>query len=150
MLINRFKRIKRLFLFTFAVILTPANLSAKQCSLAVTSLDFGQVAAGKGSGMTATASITVNCRSGLPYTLALDGGVNAGRMMIKGASFLPYEVNRDMTGLIWGDDGITIPGASVSGMGTGLDQVFTAYGILGANAGQVGLYLDTITVTLVY
>ncbi len=104
----------------------------------------------------ATASITVQCSSTTPYTVALDAGANAGgaanftaRAIKNGSNTLGYQLYTDSgRSQVWGNG---VSSSTVAGTGTGSNQTLTVYGRLPSLSGAVpGTYSDTVTITITY
>lgn len=121
------------------------------CSVQATGVNFGSVTAGNGA--TSTGTITVNCVSGTPYTVTLDGGTHVSIASVRalgGGS--AYELYKDsaMT-QIWGDSGFGNTynlGAGVGGTGTGADQTLTVFGKIINVGNSVGTFTDNVVVTV--
>ena len=115
---------------------------------------------------TATGTLTVNCSSGTPYIIGLNGGGNydasgggsaaapiAGRRRMKSpaGNYIGYELYSDLAGTFWGNTGsLTAKGDEVSGAGTGADQSVMIYGKVVAANVPAGTYSDNVTATIVY
>jgi spore coat protein U-like protein len=131
-----------------------------QVSVSTTSLDFGTwVAADKIR--PATATVTVLASAGTSYAITLDAGQHYDgvfwRHTHNSGSEVPYLIVDPSDSFLWGDEGFTnsySPGSAVHGVGSGSPQSFTANGFLFtlfANpASPMGLYTDSITVTVYY
>jgi len=100
----------------------------------------------------ATGSLSVNCSSGTPYTIALNGGLNANgtsRRMLAGANYASYVLYQDSGyATPWGDG--TTFGTTVSGTGTGSAVATSVYGRLTSLNFPAGTYSDTVTATVTY
>ena len=105
----------------------------------------------------ASTSLTVQCTSTTPYSVALNAGVNAGgsanfsaRKIKNGLQTLGYQLYADtLHTVVWGDG--TSLSAVTPGLGNGSNQSLTVYGRLPSLAGAVpGTYTDTVTVTVTY
>ncbi len=105
----------------------------------------------------ASTTLTVQCTSTTPYSVALNAGVNAGgnsafsaRKIKNGLATLGYQLYADaLRTIVWGD-GTNVSLAS-PGVGTGSNQSLTVYGRLPSLTGAVpGTYTDTVTVTVTY
>lgn len=126
------------------------------CTVSATSMNFGTYVPATAS--TATNTITVNCSSGAPYTVALDKGTTAGatiaqRLMNNSTTAghtLKYNIFTDNTyATIWGDN--TGTSVTVPGVGTGAAQQLTPNGQIPASQNAFsGSYTDTITATVSY
>lgn len=105
-------------------------------------------------------SIVLKCTPGIHFSIALDNGlnapsgINAGRKMLVsgGGATLTYQLYQDSSySTIWGNG--TNGGIAMNNIpATGALQTFTVYGSVLANATlpTVGIYSDTVTVTVTY
>lgn len=106
-----------------------------------------------GSDISTSADVTVNCSTGLPYTLTANGGLNASgelRRAKTGSEYLTYRLFRD-SGLTQ-EVGVT-SNTVAAGTGTGGNQVVTPYYAvkLADNvAVPVGNFSDTVAFTLTF
>ena len=105
----------------------------------------------------ASTTLTVQCTSTTPYSVALNAGVNAGgatnfssRSIKNGIQTLGYQLYSDaLHAVVWGDG--TATSAVVPGVGSGSNQSLTVYGRLPSLSGAIpGTYTDTVTVTVTY
>lgn len=146
---------RRLLLVAILVALMPlvARGQGTDCTVSATGVDFGilgllEIAA------ESTGEISVNCTSGVAFTVGLDGGqANAGpsgREMSAATSSLPYGLYKDSArSEVWGAEGDSA--GPVSGTGDGSTQVLTVYGRIPSQRAPVpGTYTDTITITVTY
>lgn len=139
---------------------TAAPFTAKatnlgSCSVAATNMNFGS----KGvldSNTDATSTVSVNCTSGIGYSVSLDGGTSGAtdptkrKMANAGNSqFITYGIYRDLAhSLAWGN---TVGSNTAAGTGTGSAQAYTAYGrVPSQTTPSAQVYTDTITVTVSY
>jgi spore coat protein U-like protein len=135
------------------------------CTVSANNIIFGNYDSQAAAALNANATITLNCTSGVPFTVALDAGQHAGgasnfsaRAMSDGTStdpLLGYQIYTDSGHtIIWGDG--TNSSQTVGGTGTGPGTanaiIETMYGQI--PAGQtvvVGSYNDNpVTVTVTY
>lgn len=138
-----------------------------QCAVSAAPLDFGVAPIGGISDKNAVVTITVTCSDGLPYNVALDGGRNytgSGfrKMLNSDGGVMLYLVRKPDSAATWGDSdvspGNTYPsGTSVSGVGTGSEQVLSAFATAYSNSAafdssQVGdgAFSDSVLVTVHY
>jgi spore coat protein U-like protein len=136
---------------------------ASSCVVGASNLDFGtpSSAAIQAGNIDATGTVIVNCTTGAAYTVALGAGMGAGatiavRSMTSPAtttppvplSLLNYTIYADASRTtVWG----TATGATVSGIGTGVNQTISAYGrIISPQTVRSGNYTDTVAVTVTY
>lgn len=124
------------------------------CSVSTTPVDFGFV--GPFGGVWASGGVTTVCTPGTPINIALDAGLNFDgiREMSDGlGNLMPYILYNPDIGWIWGDDGNTIPEASLATISssTGAD-VFTVDAEIPPLGLPVtdGFYSDVVNVTVSY
>ena len=143
---------------------TPANASTAtgsvpisatvlaQCDVSATSLSFGNYSSAQLDG---SATVSVTCTNGTPYTVALDTGSGSGAtvpnraMTGPSSAVLNYSLYRD-TGRsqVWGQ---TVGTDTLAGTGTGSLTALTVYGRIPAGQHPApGAYTDTVSVTLAY
>ena len=122
---------------------------ASTCSINATNLNFSGITTGTTSNTDATSSITVNCSTGTPYTIALGNGNNysGGRRMTNGTTNINYYLYSD-TGRSTQWNTIT----TQAGTGSGSDQSYTVYGRIpsGQSVLYTGTYSDTVIATVTY
>jgi hypothetical protein len=127
------------------------------CAVGTSTLAFGSASSTtiQAGNVDATGTVSVNCTTGVGYTIKLDVGAGAGatfasRKMTPGANLLNYSIY-DSAGRtsVWGDGtGATV---TVASTGTGAAQSISAYGrIFGAQTPPPGTYTDTVNVTVSY
>lgn len=123
------------------------------CTINAANLDFGTAGFLSGN-VDSSNTITINCNSGLPYTISLDGGLSGAtnptlRQMVNGADDVTYAIYQNAARTIpWGD---LIGTNTISSVGTGLSQVFTTYGrVPTQTTPPPGTYSDTVVVTITY
>lgn len=135
------------------------------CTVSATNLGFGNYDENATAATNANSTVTVNCTDGVPFTVALDAGQNAGgasnfsaRAMSDGTTgdpLLGYQLytNSGHT-TVWGDgtNGSSTVGGTGTGPGSSNAIVETVYGQV--PAGQtvlVGSYVDNpVNVTISY
>ena len=125
------------------------------CTITTTPVSFGTVSSV--SSTTAQGAVTVQCVTGIPYTVTLNkGGAAAGAtraMLVAGVAVVNYELYKD-AGLtqIWGDSGFagTYPtGTGVAGTSTGVGQGLTVFGRAQALSSTApGNYQDIVVATI--
>ena len=100
-----------------------------------------------------TSTIQVQCTTGTPYTVGLNGGsvannVAARQMKSAAGGLVNYALFQDTNHLVnWTDTG----GGLVSGTGTGSPITHTVFGHVPVQTTPaVGSYADTITVSVTY
>lgn len=100
-----------------------------------------------------TSTIQVQCTTGTPYTVGLNGGsvannVAARQMKSPAGGLVNYSLFQDTNHLVnWTNTG----GGLVSGTGTGSAITHTVFGQVPVQATPaVGAYADTITVSVTY
>ena len=125
------------------------------CSIVATDLVFGNYSASAASPTDVNNSLSMTCTSGIPYNVALDGGLTAGnvaaRTMTDGSAhnlaYLLYTGSNHST--LWGDG--TGGTSTVAGTGTGAVQSLSVFGrIPTAQFVTAGSYADKVTVTINY
>ncbi|MEQ8205484.1 MAG: spore coat U domain-containing protein [Woeseia sp.] len=118
------------------------------CSIVADDLDFGGQTV-LDSVVDDSTLVTVNCSVGTAYAVSLDAGVNGTRLMSDGSETVAYELYTSaLRTLEWG---INVGVDTLGGIGTGIDQVLTAYGrvLVQATPGPA-TYTDTITATIAF
>lgn len=123
---------------------------------APTDVNFGvQARAAAAVSVTATGSVTVNCSPNTTYSIGLNGGNNASATPAPGdrrmqgglGAFVPYDLYQDLAAItFWGNGA----GSSVTGSGTGANQVYQVYGKLTNLNFPADTYADTVTATVTY
>lgn len=105
----------------------------------------------------ASGGITVTCRAGTNFTIALDAGQNYNpTTLMRSASdglgnLVDYDLGSYFYGQPWGDDGVTIPNPTISEAATGGTDVFSVDGILwGGQFKPGGVYNDIVNVSVSY
>lgn len=124
---------------------------------APTDVDFGTVTRQAGAVTTdgTAGSLSINCTSGTPYVIALNGGLNANgtsRRMAHATltnTYAPYELYKEAARTnLWGNG--TTFGTTVSGVGTGAAVPLSVYGRMNSRDFPAGTYNDTVTATITY
>ena len=123
------------------------------CSVTAPTLNFGSLAQ-LTSATNGSTNLSVNCVNLTPYNVGLDAGLNGGgnvnaRKMKLGASTISYQLysNSGRT-TVWGN---TVGTNTVSGIGNGLAQPYTAYGQVPIQTTPPpGAYTDTVTISVTY
>lgn len=126
-----------------------ATISGSCTNVVGADINFGAAINSLSTAIDNSTTMTVNCTSGVPYTIGITSGGNGARYLGDGAgNFIDYE--------LYSDAGYTsifqAVGASVYGAtGTGADQTHTIYARLPSQATPaVGTYNDTVTVSVRY
>lgn len=135
---------------------TPFTVQANvltTCTVNANDLDFGSNGF-LASNVDTSSSISINCNSGLPYAIGLNGGLSGAtnptlRKMNNGGNDVTYGIYQNAARTIpWGDSFGT---NTISSVGTGLGQTFTTYGrVPPQTTPSAGTYNDTIVVTVSY
>ncbi len=125
------------------------------CTITATDLNFGSQA-NLDAQILASNSIQVNCTSGAQYEIGLNNGISGGasplarRMTsISTPASISYGIYRDAArSQVWGStSGVN----TVSGVGTGTNQVITSYGLVPVQPTPGAYtYTDTIIVQVTY
>jgi len=138
------------------------NISATMvgsCTISASAMNFPTY---DGSAdVTTTGTITSNCTNGQAYMVHLDAGAHYSASsrhvadVATGTNFIAYQLYQGASATAWGDAGntgsATNPWASLSLMGTGLDQISTVSGTLfGGATVPPGSYSDVINITVTY
>ena len=139
----------------------PAFVGTPSCTASVTPLSFivpANVDFGNSSvtnNFTANSSITVTCNAGLPYSIALDHGLNYNA---NGQDFDNFVVDANGNGMgyiLYSDANLSSEwsGQTVDEVGSGNAQPYTIYGAIypGMNVGipTVGIeYSDLVTASI--
>ncbi|MCF6321025.1 MAG: spore coat U domain-containing protein [Rhizobiaceae bacterium] len=141
---------------SFGGVQTPFTVRANvltTCTVNATNMNFGSTGL-LGTNVDSSNIINVNCNSGLPYTIGLDGGLSGApspalRQMVNGGDQVTYGIYQNAGRTIpWGD---SIGTNTISSVGTGLNQVFTAFGrVPPQTTPPPATYTDTVVVTVTY
>lgn len=132
---------------------TVAAAVSTNCTVSATEIDFGATGVIQ-SARDGVGNVSVVCTRNAPYTIGLNGGLTgaanpAQRRMRQGVNGITYGLYRDAArAQPWG----STPGSNtVSGTGTGATQSFPVYGRVPVQpTPPVGLYSDTVSVTITY
>lgn len=123
------------------------------CTINAGNLDFGSSGILSNT-VDTTNAISINCNSGLPYAIGLDGGLTGAtnpslRKMVNGGDQVTYGIYQNPARTIpWGN---TLGTNTISSVGTGLNQTFTGYGRVPTQVTPPpGTYSDTVIVTVTY
>lgn len=135
-------------------VMTVSATVSSTCVVGASTLAFSSAtsAAIQAGNVDATGTVTVNCTTGSPYTIALDAGAGAGatvasRKMTSGANLLSYTVYTSAARTTVWDTG----SGTVAGTGSGAVQTISAYGrIFSGQTVPAATYTDTINVTVSY
>lgn len=128
---------------------------AQGCSVRAIPVSFGDYDTSIASAQDADGVIYITCDPDVPYKGWLDQGVNSGggfiprKMLLSGGGYtLSYNLYRDSARTeVWGDG--TNNTYVRTGVGTGGEDQLIVYGRLsGSQNVGVGLYSDTVTVTV--
>ena len=126
------------------------------CSVSATALSFGNYNPLSASAVDTSGTISALCTIGTPFSISLNEGMGPGasvggrKLSLGDGISIDYAIYSDANRTtIWGD---STNGTSVqTGVGNGASQDFSMYGRLpGAQLAAVGVYTDTITVTISY
>ncbi|MBC8412149.1 MAG: spore coat protein U domain-containing protein [Nitrospira sp.] len=121
------------------------------CIVTASDVQFAPYDIGAASAVNQSSELSVNCNTGLPYSVAIDGGANPGnsrRLAAAGGSFLDYQLCKDSAcSNPWGDGSSF--GTAYEGQGTGAADSVSVYGQIFANQSPPsGDYTDTVTITV--
>ncbi|MFZ6872203.1 spore coat U domain-containing protein [Undibacterium sp. Di27W] len=122
------------------------------CAVTGASLAFGTYAS---SQIDNSASISITCTNGTAYNIGLDAGGGSGattavrKMTGSIAGTLNYSLYKDAgRSVVWGN---SIGTDTATGTGTGAAQSVSVYGrVPSGQLAGVGVYSDTVTITLTY
>jgi len=126
---------------------------SSNCTVAATAISFGSQGI-LSSNKDAQGTLSVQCTSGLPYAVSLDGGLTGAtnpaqrKMAFSGANVV-YGLYQDSARTSpWGStSGVN----TASGTGTGVTQTLNVYGRVAPQATpKPGTYTDTIVATITY
>jgi spore coat protein U-like protein len=142
------------WLFAVAIILLAAHGANAQCVIAAVPVNFGVYQPFSAIPVDSNGSITIRCRSFVPYSIAINSSVIgsfASRHMSQSGAQLSYQLYTDAARrTVWGDG--TGGSATVSGFCAGsCNNDHSVYGrIPPRQSATPGTYTDTITVTIVF
>lgn len=123
----------------------------RSCTVSATNINFGTTS-NLTTNVDATGTLTINCTTGLPYSIALNGGLSNAqptqRRMTLGSNAIIYGLYSNSTRTVpWGAAANQI----VPGTGTGTAQSVTVYGrVTPQTTPASGTYSDTVVVTINY
>lgn len=127
-----------------------ANVN-RSCTVSASNINFGS-RSNLTVNVDATGTLTINCTTGLPYSVALNGGLSNAqptqRRMTLGSNAVVYGLYSNNTRTVpWGSDANQI----VARTGTGTAESVTVYGRVAPQATPFsGVYSDTVVVTINY
>jgi spore coat protein U-like protein len=144
-------------LLLLAHLLIVSGATAASCTVSTSGVNFGSFSPLTLASVDSTGSITVNCTDISSYSVALStgNGTYSQRRMVSGENNLFYNLYRDAAcQQVWGD-GISSSSYTVilTNPTNGHDNVHTVYGRIPLSIqrdAHVGIYSDTITVTVSY
>jgi len=145
-----------------AQVTTTLNISATMvgsCTISASAMNFPTYDGS--ANVTTTSTITSNCTNAQAYMVHLDAGAHYSASsrhvadVNTGTNVVAYQLYQGVSSTPWGDAGntgsATNPWASLSLMGTGLDQINTVSGTLfGGATVPPGSYSDVINITVTY
>lgn len=130
-------------------------LVTNNCFINTTTLAFGPGNRVLTSAVRAMGSVQVRCTANNPYRIALNGGTvtsNVAARKMRNAvtgETIRYSISAALDGAPWGDG--TAGTSTVTGTGTGANQVIRIYGLVPAQATpSPGEYKDTVMATLYF
>ena len=124
------------------------------CTVGAGSLAFGAFNPTLNTNLDVSGTFTVTCTNATPYVLSLNAGLGTGattttRKMTSGANLLNYNIFQNTTRTT--NFGNTSGTDTLAGTGSGIAQTITAYGRIPAQTtAAVGVYSDTVTITVTY
>ena len=111
---------------------------ASTCAITGNTLNFGAAVLSTATTAAGSATVQVNCTSGIPYAMAIGAGVNdlaGAKRMKSGANLIPY----------------VLTGFAGAATGTGANQNVTINGTATVPAATpAGTYTDTVALTVTY
>ncbi|MFZ6639666.1 spore coat U domain-containing protein [Undibacterium sp. TC4M20W] len=162
---NRLIRPIHLFLPAVSLCISASSLAATSnsnlsvsstvlsaCSVTGSSLAFGSYT---NTQIDNSAAVSITCTNGTAYNVGLDAGGGSGastavrKMTGSISGTLSYSLYKDSgRSTVWGN---TVGSDTAIGTGTGSAQSISVYGrVPGGQNADVGIYSDTVTVTLTY
>ena len=153
-IINLARTIKRNVLVPFfiAIVFAVIGQQGRACMINITGVNFGNYDVFSNASSDSTGNIDVNCPGGVGYNIALSAGSGnyEQRIMSSGANTLNYNLytaaNREF---VWED--ATTSGATVSGIGTGMNINYVVYGRIPPRQNvRAGSYSDTINLIITF
>ena len=153
---------RRIPLPLVVVLLLLANLLMASCAVAAsctvnsTAVNFGSFSPLTLALVDSTGSITVNCTDVVSYSITLSPGNGAysQRSMVSGGYSLFYNLYRDAAyQQVWGNGSSSSYTVTLTNPINGQNNVHTVYGRIPLStqrAAHVGMYSDTIAVTVSY
>jgi spore coat protein U-like protein len=143
-------RALRIHLGLLACALATPLARGAQCNVSTTGLNFGSYDVFSTLNDDVTATINVNCHSGVAYSIWLSSGSGtfAARTLTNAGKLLTYNLYLDPTHLtIWGDGSAGT--GTISGTGRGTNIPTPVYGRIPARQNvRAGTYSDVITITV--
>jgi spore coat protein U-like protein len=120
------------------------------CNVSSPGVNFGSYDTFSNLSLDSTGNVSVICDGITPYSISLSpgGGTYVSRAMASGGHSLNYNLYTDSTrASVWGDG--TASTATINSSGTTANH--TVYGRIPARQNAyVGIYSDTITITLTF
>jgi spore coat protein U-like protein len=120
------------------------------CNVSSPGVNFGSYDTFSNLSLDSTGNVSVICDGIIPYSISLSpgGGSYVSRAMASGGHSLNYNLYTDSTrASVWGDG--TASTATINSSGTTANH--TVYGRIPARQNAyVGIYSDTITITLTF
>jgi spore coat protein U-like protein len=142
-------------LFSVTLLMVSGAMAAS-CVVSSSAFSFGSFSPITLTHVDSNGSVTVNCTDVSLYTISLSSGSGtySQRRMLSGGYYLYYNLYRDAAlQQIWGDGIVSTHVVSKSNPVNGQNNVHTIYGripISTQRTARVGIYSDTITVTVSY
>ena len=133
-----------------AIVFVFIGHQSRACTINITGVNFGSYDVFSNAASDSTGNIDVNCPSGVGYTIGLSAGNGSyeQRGMSNGTHTLNYNLytaaNREF---VWED--ATSGGATVSGIGTGMNVNHVVYGRIPPRQNvRAGSYSDTVNLII--
>lgn len=141
---------------TTATAMTVGATVTKNCILATTPINLGDIDTTSTAARDQTGSISVTCTNGAGWSAAADAGQTVGatpgtRRMVNGTDVLDYALYSDATRtILWGDGTAGTTPITDTGNGIAQDKIIYASVLPGQVAAHAGAYTDQISVTVTY
>lgn len=146
------KRIKNGPFLTATFLLLSSQPASAICTVNTTSVQFGSYDVFLAAPTQTTGTVSVSCTPTTPFTIALNGGLHgtpSQRALLKAGSneTLLYNLYTNPSySIVWGDG--TASTATVAGTSSSPIQIYGM--VAGQQDVSVGIYTDSVTVTVTY
>ena len=133
-----------------------SGASAASCTVNPSGVNFGSFSPLTLASVDSSGSIAVNCTDVSSYTITFStgSGTYSQRRMVSGGNYLYYNLYLDASyQQVWGDGNSGSSTVSLNNPVNGLNNLHTIYGripLSSQRAAHIGMYSDTITVTVTF